>query len=300
MLAAAESGEGSSIWDRVHASVMVAQTLAAKGDAAASLERFAGASTDVVAGRKALPDDAGLRRAHAWLLDRWCDVLQAEGESADALAKGEEALVIRDAQAADDGRHPRAIQVLVDRLWELADYALEAGDAEKAAALLDRAQNEVQALFPYDDSFVEYRADLVVRRDDCLLIASGSTAADANQALRVAYLLVSMKRHPDAHTHFDVAMADPSIRDDWDEHNLYNAACNAGLAHAAADAADKSRFEEAALAWLQPHVARLRGLAASDDEESSQNAEVYLQWVREDDADLESLRALPQFKALFE
>lgn len=296
----ADKGTPWLTWEEAHAGVMSAMDTALLGDFPKAAETFAETQTLLAASIKAAPDDLALVDLQAFLLERWSADLGDAGDHKAALARGEEALAVRDGLAAQEPRTPRQQKSLVDGLWDLADVALAAGDAKKAATLLDRAHRDVEPLTKVHESFAAYRGDIAARRDAVLAIASGAKPSGPRQAVDMAYLLTTMRRHADAAAHFEIAFADAAIRDDWENSNLYNAACAAALAHAAAGADDKPRLAKLALGWLAPHVAHLKArLAAATDDEDRAGATKYLDWCREGDKDMASLRPLPEFKAIF-
>jgi tetratricopeptide (TPR) repeat protein len=287
------------LWEHVHALTMQGVVSASGGDAGAANAAFGEAETVARESLDANADDAEMTDLLAWGYERWSTAADELGDHSTALSVGVKALTLRDDMAATTPRSPEDIQTLVNELWTMHSVALRAGDAEQAAAFLDRAQKDVEPLFEHDEWFRSFQADIVARRDAVKVIIAGGDAKDAAQAQTLADMLYTMKRFADATAFWKTALADDAIRGDFENHNLYNAACAAALAHGAADGDDKARFAALTIEWLTPHVAMLKEAAESDDEDRVGWAVTYLEYAREGDADFASMRDTPEFEALF-
>ncbi len=286
-------------WEHVHALAMQGVVTASGGDTAAASAAFVAAEGAALARLEGSAADSEMRDLLAWAYERWSAAADEAEDDTQALSLGVKALALRDELAVTAPRTPADTETLVNDLWGLHLVALRAGNADRAAELLDRARKDVEPLLEYDESFREFSTDMVARREAIAVMVAGGNARDATQARVLADLLYTMKRYAESTAQWEIAVADETIRGDFENANLYYAAISAALAHSAADGDAKARFAVLTIEWLGPHVTMLRRAAGSDDKDRSEWATSELAYTREYDRDFASMRGTMEFDALF-
>ncbi len=124
------------------------------------------------------------------------------------------------------------------------------------------------------------------------------SVARAHQAVGDA--AIAAGEHQEALSAFREALRDESVRADLDEAALYNGACAASLASAAAQGEEADALRREALTWLAEDLRRRRARAAANPDAEEAALRAHLAHARMADADLAPLRDLPEFATLFE
>ncbi|MGH7296994.1 MAG: hypothetical protein ACRELB_18795 [Polyangiaceae bacterium] len=147
------------------------------------------------------------------------------------------------------------------------------------------------------------------------LFASTSPPKQPTDELPRAYEMLCTGQHARAAKHFATALGADSARADLDASNLYNGACAASLALAAAPPGpEREGLAARALEWIREDVKRRRQAVVALDaalekpvratrrdalEENREQLLAQIEEARAGDADLAALRLLPTFAAVF-
>lgn len=148
--------------------------------------------------------------------------------------------------------------------------------------------------WPYpSDQFVR-QAERMVALEGRLpaVIRGDERPSDAAESLEFAYFGYQMERFgPSARLFTEAFQADPSLAEDLQTQNRYNAACSAALAAAgrgrddpAADGAARAKLRQQALDWLRAeHAAWAERLESTAPAARKQVAEVMRHWLNDPD-----------------
>ncbi len=141
-------------------------------------------------------------------------------------------------------------------------------------------------------------------RDGSHLLRAGKTdEASAEEALALAYVAYEMREYGLSADYFSRAFEDASIGRDPLE--LYNGACAASLSLAKRDEQGRREWTKRALEWLGLEWKLRRAVLSGLDEESQRATQLrsriklHHAHATQGDPDLEALRHMPEFKAIY-
>ncbi|MGE0707539.1 MAG: protein kinase [Planctomycetota bacterium] len=205
-------------------------------------------------------------------------------------------------------------------LGALAKIHWRAGQGPAALRAYEEATANHRELVAQDEAFQaeleRLREATQEMRTQVALLEGKRQPASPEEWLLLARARLEMRRFAEAAPAFARALESPELRSDLGSGNLYDAACAAARAAAAAPAEGPARaaLRTQALDWLRQDLALRRdvlakvraalagGLAPVEREQAEavqRRLTDHVRYAKDDDPDLASLRALPEFRQLF-
>jgi len=176
----------------------------------------------------------------------------------------------------------------------LGDALVRAGDLVAGRERLGAVVRDFRELGDAHPSAPQYRRYAEGLIDRARLLLGERTPRGPAEHLEVAYQRSTEEAFAAAVESFAAALEDPALAGDLERANLYDAACAAARAAAAAEGRTADGFAGRALEWLADDVRRRRRRVAAGGAGAASLAR-HLEWARAGDPDLAAIRDDPRF-----
>ncbi|MHC4550166.1 MAG: serine/threonine-protein kinase [Planctomycetota bacterium] len=214
-------------------------------------------------------------------------------------------------------RHPQRaglLDQLSRNLFQLALVFEAEGNFAAAAQALGEAREVLETAAKLAPQGAGWQRLVEKRYLRVALLAGERSPDNPADRLVLAGALYDRKEYARSAKHFAMALEDAAVRGDLERYPLYNGACVAALASAAAKGAEAAKWRARALEWLAEDLRlrrdvlqrieqELKGEVAADRRAALQRRRESLrghfEHARTKDPDLASLRGTQEFEALF-